>query len=52
VERYNFFIFEIIKAHVASAPKHPETLHYTGDGIFMVSGKIISRRPLFRPEML
>jgi hypothetical protein len=33
-----------VKAHVAKSPKHPETLHYEGDGVFMVSGKIISRR--------
>ena len=52
VDRYNFFIFEVVKAHVATAPKHPRTLHYTGDGVFMVSGKIISRRSLFRPQML
>ena len=52
VDRYNFFIFEVVKAHVAASPRHPETLHYTGDGVFMVSGKIISRRSLFRPEML
>lgn len=52
VERYNFFIFEVIKAHVAASPRHPATLHYTGDGVFMVSGKIISRRSQFRPEML
>lgn len=52
VDRYNFFIFEVVKAHVARSPKHPETLHYMGDGAFMVSGKIVSRRRLFRPEML
>jgi flavin reductase (DIM6/NTAB) family NADH-FMN oxidoreductase RutF len=52
VARYNFFIFEVVKAHVARSPKHPQTLHYTGDGVFMVSGKIISRRGQFRPEML
>jgi flavin reductase (DIM6/NTAB) family NADH-FMN oxidoreductase RutF len=52
VERYNFFIFEVVKAHVAASPKHPETLHYTGDGVFMVSGRIISRRSQFRPGML
>ena len=52
VDRYNFFIFEVVKAHVAASPKRPETLHYTGDGVFMVSGKVISRRSLFRPEML
>jgi len=52
VDRYNFFIFEVVKAHVALSPKHPQTLHYTGDGVFMVSGKIISRRAKFRPKML
>jgi flavin reductase (DIM6/NTAB) family NADH-FMN oxidoreductase RutF len=52
VDKYNFFIFEVVKAHVAKSPQHPETLHYTGDGVFMVSGKIISRRSQFRPEML
>ena len=52
VDRYNFFIFEVVKAHVAARPKHPETLHYTGDGVFIVSGKAISRRSLFRPGML
>jgi len=41
-----------VKAHVAVSPKQPETLHYTGDGVFVVSGKVISRRSLFRPEML
>ena len=52
IDKYNFFIFEVVKAHVAPSPKHPETLHYTGDGVFMVAGKIISRRAKFKPEML
>jgi flavin reductase (DIM6/NTAB) family NADH-FMN oxidoreductase RutF len=52
VEKYNFFIFEVVRAHVAASPKHPETLHYTGDGVFVVSGKVISRRSQFRPGML
>jgi flavin reductase (DIM6/NTAB) family NADH-FMN oxidoreductase RutF len=52
VDRYNFFIFEIVKAHVAATPRHPQTLHYTGDGVFMVSGRIVSRRSRFRPGML
>ncbi|RJP26057.1 MAG: flavin reductase family protein [Candidatus Abyssobacteria bacterium SURF_5] len=52
VDKYNFFIFEVVKAHVAASPKHPRTLHYTGNGVFMISGKIISRKSLFRPEML
>ncbi len=52
IDRYNFFIFEVVRAHVAPSPKHPETLHYTGDGVFMVSGDIIDRRSQFRPGML
>jgi flavin reductase (DIM6/NTAB) family NADH-FMN oxidoreductase RutF len=52
VSQYNFFIFEVVKAHVARRPKYPQTLHYTGDGVFMVAGKIISRRSQFRPGML
>jgi hypothetical protein len=50
--KYNFFIFEVVKAHVAASPRHPKTLHYTGDGVFMVAGKVISRRSQFRPGML
>ena len=52
VDKYNYFIFEVVKAHVAKSPKHPETLHYTGDGVFMVSGRIISRRRQFSPRIL
>jgi flavin reductase (DIM6/NTAB) family NADH-FMN oxidoreductase RutF len=52
IDPYNFFIFEIVAAQVARSPKHPQTLHYTGDGVFMVAGKIISRRGRFRPGML
>ena len=52
VDRYSFFIFEVVKAHVAPTPRHPTTVHYTGDGVFMVSGKVISRRAQFSPEML
>ena len=52
VERYNFFIFEVVKAHVATSPEHPETIHYTGKGEIMVSGKTKNQSALFRPEML
>ena len=37
IDRYNFFIFEVVRGRVAASPKHPETLHYTGDGQFVVS---------------
>jgi flavin reductase (DIM6/NTAB) family NADH-FMN oxidoreductase RutF len=52
ISKYNFFIFEVVKAHVAASPKHPQTLHYTGNGVFMIAGKVISRRSQFRPGML
>lgn len=52
VRRYNFFIFEIVRAHVAPSPRRPRTLHYAGDGAFMVAGRTISRRSRFRPAML
>lgn len=52
VERYNFFIFEVVHAHVAASPKHPETLHYLGDGQFMTAGPIISRKSKFLPDRL
>ncbi|HEY7394849.1 MAG TPA: flavin reductase family protein [Gemmatimonadaceae bacterium] len=53
VSKYNFFIFEVVKAHVAVAPKYPRTIHYRGDGVFMISGANTSRyRRLFVPEML
>lgn len=46
------FIWQVVKAHVARSPKLPQTLHYRGDGQFMLSGPNISRRRLFKPEML
>lgn len=52
VDKYNFFVFEVVKAHVAKSPRHPRTIHYTGAGAFMVAGRMISRRSLFRPGML
>lgn len=50
--KYNFFILEVVKAHVAQRPKYPETVHYRGDGTFMVSGKHINLAKKFKPEML
>ena len=47
VEKYNYFIFEVVKAHVAPKPEYPKTMHYTGDGVFMLSGKMAKRRALF-----
>lgn len=44
VDKYNFFIWEVVAARAARTPRHPETVHYTGDGVFMVAGKVVSRR--------
>jgi flavin reductase (DIM6/NTAB) family NADH-FMN oxidoreductase RutF len=52
VDKYNFFIWEVVRAVAARSPKYPRTLHYTGDGIFMLSGELIHRRRQFAPEML
>lgn len=52
VGNYNLFIWEIVKAHVAAEPAHPETVHYLGRGEFMVAGKIVSCRHRFKPQNL
>ncbi|MBD3826053.1 flavin reductase family protein [Stenotrophomonas sp.] len=52
ISRHGLFIWEVVKAHVARSPKLPRTVHYRGDGQFMVSGAEVSRRRLFNPEML
>ncbi|MDE1170088.1 MAG: flavin reductase family protein [Verrucomicrobium sp.] len=47
VAKYNFFIFEVVKAHAAPAPKYPPTLHYCGEGIFLTNGKTVDRARKF-----
>jgi flavin reductase (DIM6/NTAB) family NADH-FMN oxidoreductase RutF len=36
------FIWEVVRAHVAKSPKLPKTLHYRGDGEFMISGREVN----------
>lgn len=50
--KYNFFIFEVVKAHVAVTPKYPKTVHYTGDGVFMISGEHKNMRKKFLKQNL
>ncbi|WP_316227518.1 flavin reductase family protein [Bradyrhizobium sp. SZCCHNR3015] len=53
VTKYNVFVFEVVKAHVATRPKTPKTIHYRGDGEFMISGEETRKfGKLLRPEML
>ena len=39
--KYNFFIFEVLKAWIAPSVKEPRTLHHLGKGSFMVAGRTI-----------
>ena len=38
VNKYNFFVLEVIKAWVDPAQKNPRTLHHRGKGVFVVDG--------------
>jgi flavin reductase (DIM6/NTAB) family NADH-FMN oxidoreductase RutF len=44
VNKYNFFVLEVVKAWVDRAKKNPRTLHHRGNGHFMVAGKTIKLR--------
>jgi flavin reductase (DIM6/NTAB) family NADH-FMN oxidoreductase RutF len=52
INKYSLFVFEVVKAHVATTPKYPTTLHYRGDGVFMISGSNKSYRKRFKPVNL
>jgi flavin reductase (DIM6/NTAB) family NADH-FMN oxidoreductase RutF len=53
IKKYGLFIFEVLKAHVAVSPKFPKTLHYRGEGLFMISGPTLWKyRKFFKPENL
>lgn len=47
IKTYNFFIFEVIKAHIAKMPKYPQTLHYRGEGTFITSGNVLHKKKQF-----
>jgi flavin reductase (DIM6/NTAB) family NADH-FMN oxidoreductase RutF len=48
IKRYSLFVFEVVKAHVATSLRYPTTIHYRGDGVFMVSGRNLSYRSRFK----
>lgn len=52
LKKYNFFIMKVVKAHVATAPKYPKTVHYRGEGVFMISGDHKSYRKKFKTQNL
>ena len=41
INRYNFFILEVVRAWLDPARKRPRTLHHQGEGVFMVAGRTI-----------
>ena len=51
IRSYGLFIWDVV-AHVATSPKYPKTVHYRGDGVFMVAGPSISRRSQFKAQNL
>ncbi len=38
VNKYNFFVLEVVKAWINPAQKNPRTLHHQGKGVFVVDG--------------
>ena len=52
VNKHSLFIWEVVKTHVATSPKYPETVHYRREGVFMISGRNLSRRSSFKPQNL
>jgi flavin reductase (DIM6/NTAB) family NADH-FMN oxidoreductase RutF len=53
IKKYSLFVLEVVKAHAATSPKFPQTIHYRGDGLFMISGPTIGKyRRLFKPDRL
>lgn len=41
VNRYNFFVLEVIKAWLDHSQQDPRTLHHRGEGYFMIAGETI-----------
>jgi flavin reductase (DIM6/NTAB) family NADH-FMN oxidoreductase RutF len=53
IAKYSLFVLEVVKAHVAIRPKYPQTIHYRGDGVFMISGRNTGKfRKLFKKHNL
>jgi flavin reductase (DIM6/NTAB) family NADH-FMN oxidoreductase RutF len=52
ISKHGLFIWEAVDAHVAKSPKYPQTVHYRGEGVFMISGRNICRRSQFKARNL
>lgn len=51
VDDYSFFIWEVVRAHVADIGS-PRTLHYRGQARFMVAGEELAFPDEFKPQNL
>ncbi len=52
LKKYSLFVLKVVKAYAATSPRYPKTVHYRGEGVFMISGRSMSYRRLFKPEKL
>ncbi len=53
IKKYSLFVLKVVKARVAVSPKFPKTIHYRGDGLFMISGPTVQKyRKFFKPQNL
>jgi flavin reductase (DIM6/NTAB) family NADH-FMN oxidoreductase RutF len=41
MNKYNFFVLEVVKAWIDPTQKNPRTLHHQGKGVFMLAGDTI-----------
>ena len=41
VNKFNFFVLEVVKAWVDSAIRNPMTIHHKGNGAFIVAGRTV-----------
>lgn len=44
VNRYNFFVLEVVQAWVDRTIRDPQTLHHRGNGVFAVAGETLRLR--------
>lgn len=48
VNKYNFFVLEVVKAWIDPAKKDPRTLHHRGRGLFAIDGETV-KLPFNKP---
>lgn len=50
--RHNLFVLEVIRLKARPQPTNPKYVHYIGNGEFRTDGRRVSRRAMFRPDLL